>query len=355
MTGLQDILKSSCAGRSGDDNIEISPELSAAMAKCQTSMEFQVKHSSVPLGRPADWPPSQVLSFLAESGVQVGPGPTPKVLVRVAEELLEFKKKMLWICSNMPDDEEARRRGSRELFGQEVDSDEEASVLVTSPLTPDFDPTALPRANMGLASVVLAGCAGVEKGAGATGGDAAGELTSLLRELVGRLDEDRDAVYAVQDVEQQSAVWLQLLDVHDMNGTPCVVVKALWCRRREMIGERFEVMMDMISAAQVPGGCGIVNLETSEGAVELLRSVLRRNRAKLRASLTKSQEAQWPKGFKYSVLVAVADMGARRCPICSVLATKVCSRCKQTSYCSVEHQKAHWKTHKKECCADPKT
>lgn len=29
--------------------------------------------------------------------------------------------------------------------------------------------------------------------------------------------------------------------------------------------------------------------------------------------------------------------------------TKRCGRCRNAYYCSLEHQKEHWKTHKKEC------
>jgi hypothetical protein len=274
------------------------------------------------------------------------------VLVRVAQELLEFKKKMFWVCNNMPDDAEAARRGARELFGQDVDSDEETSVLVQSPLAADFDPTALPtRTLSALASLVLPGVAGVEGGGDAAGGggDVVRELTRVLGQMVQGLDGRRDALYAVQDPEQTSAVWLQVLQVRDWDGGLCVEVKGLWCRRREVIGQRFDVVTTMLTEAQLPGAPGIVNLEASEGAVELLRSVLRRNRSRIKKSLTVSHEAKWPKGFKYSVIVEASEMGAKRCPVCVVLATKVCSRCRKMSYCCVEHQKVHWKTHKKEC------
>ena len=350
--GLQEMLKSEFDGTSGNSSVPISPELSAAMAKCKAALEFQVRHSSVPLGKPADWPPSQVLSFLSKSGVEAHPTPDHKVLVRVAQELLEFKKKMFWVCNNMPDDAEAARRGARELFGQDVDSDEETSVLVQSPLAADFDPTALPtRTLSALASLVLPGVAGVEGGGDAAGGggDVVRELTRVLGQMVQGLDGRRDALYAVQDPEQTSAVWLQVLQVRDWDGGLCVEVKGLWCRRREMIGQRFDVVTTMLTEAQLPGAPGIVNLEASEGAVELLRSVLRRNRSRIKKSLTVSHEAKWPKGFKYSVIVEASEMGAKRCPVCGVLATKVCSRCRKMSYCCVEHQKVHWKTHKKEC------
>ena len=356
--GLQDMLKTAFAGTSGDEGVPISPELSAAMARGQAALEFQVKHSSVPFGQPAEWPLSQVLSFLRESGVVARPTPPSKVLVQVAEELLEFKKKMLWICNNTPDDDEAQRRGARELFSHEMDSDEETSVLVRSPLPADFDPTALAHATSRqlVGSFTLAGAPADGVSGEAVGGDVVSEVTRVLGRLVQEADcgGEHGVVYSVQDAEQTSAVYLEVLEVREIDGGPCVVVKALWCRRREMIGDRFDVVTGLLVEAQRPGGQGIVKLEVSQGAVELLRSVLRRNRSQLNKSLGKTQESKWPKGFKYSVLVATAELGAKRCPMCGVLATKMCSRCRKMSYCSVAHQKAHWKTHKKDCVPEPK-
>lgn len=36
-------------------------------------------------------------------------------------------------------------------------------------------------------------------------------------------------------------------------------------------------------------------------------------------------------------------------PACKAVAPKRCARCKSASYCSVEHQKEHWSTHKATC------
>ena len=41
-----------------------------------------------------------------------------------------------------------------------------------------------------------------------------------------------------------------------------------------------------------------------------------------------------------------------KCAVCNEPATKRCSRCKVTWYCSVEHQKQDWKRHKKVTCND---
>lgn len=40
------------------------------------------------------------------------------------------------------------------------------------------------------------------------------------------------------------------------------------------------------------------------------------------------------------------------CTLCGNEATKKCSRCKKTWYCSAEHQKQDWKLHKKTVCND---
>lgn len=37
------------------------------------------------------------------------------------------------------------------------------------------------------------------------------------------------------------------------------------------------------------------------------------------------------------------------CPVCQKPADKKCSGCHNISYCSSEHQKRHWKLHKRDC------
>lgn len=39
----------------------------------------------------------------------------------------------------------------------------------------------------------------------------------------------------------------------------------------------------------------------------------------------------------------------RNCSICSIDSSMVCSKCKLVSYCSKEHQKEDWPTHKEVC------
>lgn len=41
-----------------------------------------------------------------------------------------------------------------------------------------------------------------------------------------------------------------------------------------------------------------------------------------------------------------------KCAVCGEEATKRCSRCKTTWYCTAEHQKQDWKIHKKTVCND---
>mmetsp|Transcript_17947 Transcript_17947/g.45489 ORF Transcript_17947/g.45489 Transcript_17947/m.45489 type:complete len:138 (+) Transcript_17947:720-1133(+) len=42
---------------------------------------------------------------------------------------------------------------------------------------------------------------------------------------------------------------------------------------------------------------------------------------------------------------------AKHCAMCmaALASPKLCSRCKKAAYCSAEHQKQHWKEHKKSC------
>ena len=37
------------------------------------------------------------------------------------------------------------------------------------------------------------------------------------------------------------------------------------------------------------------------------------------------------------------------CAVCQAPATKRCSRCKTVWYCTVDHQRSHWKAHKADC------
>ena len=349
---IQDALKGAATGRGEDENIPINAQLSAAMARYKRATKFQMKHGKVQAGDPGEWTPARVSEFLVENGVDPSPTPSSSVMLQVAREMIEFQKKMLWVISNIPDDEEAQRLGRRELYGEEIDSDEDLSIIVQSPLPDKFDPTSLDDWQGEFASAVLAGVAGDDGPGASTSGsdDAASELTQILRTLAQELDGNREALYMLQDPDQTTSVVLRLLEARKRGpGEPCLVFKSLVCRRIEMIGERFTALTEMMKEASVEGGGGVVNLEASEGAVELLRSVLRTNRRRIKKSVRNAKEKHWPKFAKYSVLVATPEMGADRCPICSTLATKMCSGCRRVSYCSAEHQHAHWKIHKKQC------
>jgi len=69
MLGVQDMLALTAAGKSGNDSIEMTPDMRDAITRCQTSMEFLVRQSTVRSGNPSEWPSSAVSSFLAESNV----------------------------------------------------------------------------------------------------------------------------------------------------------------------------------------------------------------------------------------------------------------------------------------------
>ena len=61
------------------------------------------------------------------------------------------------------------------------------------------------------------------------------------------------------------------------------------------------------------------------------------------------------KAVGHLVLVTVAEsrikMGSiRTCAVCQSPASKVCSACHTVTYCSSEHQKLDWKSHKNSCC-----
>jgi hypothetical protein len=45
-----------------------------------------------------------------------------------------------------------------------------------------------------------------------------------------------------------------------------------------------------------------------------------------------------------------SSSSSSRCAVCQTVATKKCSRCQTTWYCSVEHQKQDWKRHKRLVC-----
>ena len=46
------------------------------------------------------------------------------------------------------------------------------------------------------------------------------------------------------------------------------------------------------------------------------------------------------------------DLPKGKCALCGKEATKRCSRCKKTWYCTAEHQKQDWKLHKRTVCND---
>ena len=43
------------------------------------------------------------------------------------------------------------------------------------------------------------------------------------------------------------------------------------------------------------------------------------------------------------------DMTLQNCAVCHINAKNTCSKCRSVYYCSKQHQKQDWKTHKKEC------
>lgn len=50
-----------------------------------------------------------------------------------------------------------------------------------------------------------------------------------------------------------------------------------------------------------------------------------------------------------SVIPPPKGMAPRTCVYCMQPGTKVCTGCRNVAYCSVEHQKSHWRAHKLEC------
>lgn len=50
-----------------------------------------------------------------------------------------------------------------------------------------------------------------------------------------------------------------------------------------------------------------------------------------------------------SMIPPPKGVAPRTCAFCLQPGSKVCTACRSVAYCSVEHQKSHWKTHKIEC------
>jgi MYND finger len=52
--------------------------------------------------------------------------------------------------------------------------------------------------------------------------------------------------------------------------------------------------------------------------------------------------------------VAGSASDKQLCALCNKPGDKACSQCKTTYYCSAEHQREHWKSHKPQCKPSPK-
>ena len=111
----------------------------------------------------------------------------------------------------------------------------------------------------------------------------------------------------------------------------------------------------------LPKGTPSAPLTSRVEEIRLLRSLLEKNAARLDPAFLARAERGLPEGFRVSTIRPVTTESAPKsegeigrdrkvCAACGkAKANKVCSRCKETFYCSAKCQKEHWKQHKRKC------
>src|SRR4051812_14859468 len=60
-----------------------------------------------------------------------------------------------------------------------------------------------------------------------------------------------------------------------------------------------------------------------------------------------------PSTADVSSTLAAVITAVHHCAVCGVAASKRCAKCRAVHYCSAEHQKSDWPTHKRACKPPP--
>jgi len=92
-----------------------------------------------------------------------------------------------------------------------------------------------------------------------------------------------------------------------------------------------------------------------QGSSNQLRSLIdhRERFEQMEQERMEKEEMEKEEEKKKKALARKEEKRRMFCAVCNKPATKQCSRCKSTFYCSAEHQRSDWKRHKKESCKDP--
>lgn len=367
------------------NNVNLGSDALATMESHAKWLELVLKHSGhgVPMDDPADWSRDRLLDFLHQHGVNPTPLPSQTVLQDLARQLVKFCMACMEIINDMPDDDEAAALG-RQSMGIADETDLAKIAKMNGPATrmefildsqiPSEFKLASSTKNWPVSSSPstetvfrMARVMHKDKFPLATPQDklyyeilnSIEAFAFVYDKLKEEPDQDRLVTFDVgKDTpdEQTMSVRvlgaLQLGEFESPMGTlplPLLVVEFYHCRRVESNVKKMQAY-----GAGLRKGTLFQGLNSTVEETELMLELLRENRHQLIQDddLYKHFEEQVNKGWKLSVIRPCdpdKKGGARVCPPCGKIATKLCGRCEVTAYCCVECQHLDWKIHKKAC------
>jgi len=349
--------------------VEVTEGLRKTMEKYKNFMEWMLKHTTVPITDPALWAAGKVEEFLRENSIVPRPCPSAAVLLEVARELIKFKAKMLYAVQNMPDEEKSQRLGAKSAAafreGKRLSNEdcfsseeEEKNILESSPVPKELDPSTLGPLR-GLIVEALASAGDMKDLATRAQTD---EVLKLQMKIALETDDNsmrqKSVVYQFESPEETFGMFIQVLSVKALQGSdgaqiPIIFLKYGFQRRDDLVRpEKVQSFTAAIAEVQKSGVAHVKESTWSKLALTTFARALRRNRKQLSTEVVSSAENAWAGGwFKFSALVLSCESVVRTCPPCGKPASKMCSSCKEVTYCSGECQKAHWKLHKAACRA----
>lgn len=177
------------------------------------------------------------------------------------------------------------------------------------------------------------------------------ELRQSLVFMAKGTDEVQTSLFHFQDEAESSAVMVRILNVRAQpGGAPLFEVEYVHAKR-----ERVEQTLHLIQYLVRASPAGTSQLKASVAEQKLLLAELERNARSGKYVLGKPSKPGMTRSYLVEIKPEEEKVGAvqkreRICAICEAPATKRCSGCKSSHYCSADHQREHWVGGHKRLC-----
>jgi hypothetical protein len=171
--------------------------------------------------------------------------------------------------------------------------------------------------------------------------------------------------YVLQDKAQQSCIVIivksvRLVGEELVSGDPLLEMTYFHCTRdNPRMMEFASELQRLMVKAEADGKPGVQQIKATVEEQQIWLTALSRNTLALDSKYLKACKKNAPTAFyQFSFLQPAAPVEPaaevrpnRQCGNCPALGEqfKLCGRCHAMAYCSIDCQKAHWKTHKKVC------